>query len=90
MTTSDARELWWIYSPMVRQPWAGLRLATFFKAADAPDMQLVIIHNEIQDRMGVRHWAGIRKTELWYRVRQIEPPNMAEVLAASLKDIEDD
>ena len=81
---SEFREVWFIYSPMDK-PWANLRIATFTKAINAPYLDLVVIHNEIQNRMGVRVWDDIVAREQWVKVRQIEVPDRAEVMAATLK-----
>ena len=82
----DARETWFIFSPLVA-PWANLRMATFTKARNSPHLDLVVIHNEAQpERIGVRVWQDIVKTERWFKVRKIEIPSVVEVLEASLKD----
>lgn len=88
MTVNEAiefREVWFIYSP-VNKPWGNLRIATFTKARNSPH-QLVVIHNEIdKNRIGVRVWQDIVQSELWFKVRQIEVPSAADVIAASLKE----
>jgi hypothetical protein len=82
----EHREVWFIYSP-VNKPWGNLRSATFTKAVNAPHLELVVIHNEIdKDRIGVRVWQDIVQSELWFKVRQIEVPGVAEVMAASLRE----
>jgi hypothetical protein len=81
---SDHREVWFIYSPM-EASWGNLRIATFTKARNAPYLDLVVIHNEIQNRMGVRVWDDIVQSEGWFKVRKIEVPTAADVMAASLK-----
>lgn len=83
---NDFRELWFIYSPL-DQPWANLRIATFTKAVNAPHLDLVVIHNEIdKDRIGVRVWQDIVQSELWFKVRRVEVPSVADVMAASMKE----
>jgi len=83
------REVWFIFSPM-KKPWANLRIATFTKAANAPYLHLVVIHNEVGDRQGVRVWDDIVKSELWFKVRQIELPTPADVMRAALHEGLDD
>jgi hypothetical protein len=81
----EHREVWFIYSP-VNAPWGNLRIATFTKAVNAPHLDLVVIHNDYGPRLGVRVWDDIVKTELWFKVRQIEVPSAADVMAASLRE----
>jgi len=83
--TEEVREVWFIYSPR-NEPWANLRIATFTRANNDPHLELVVIHNEgDRHRLGVRVWQDIVKTELWFKVRKIEVPTTAEVMAASLQ-----
>jgi hypothetical protein len=81
----EHREVWFIYSPM-NKPWANLRIATFTKASNPPHLELVVIHNEIGDRLGARVWQDIVRSELWFKVRQIEVPSPADVMAASMTE----
>jgi hypothetical protein len=79
----EHREVWFIFSPL-NTPWANLRIATFTKASNAPHLDLVVIHNEIGPRLGMRVWNDIVQSEYWFKVRQIEVPSVADVMAASL------
>ena len=81
----EHREVWFIYSPM-KAPWANLRIATFTKAINPPHHDLVVIHNDYGPRLGVRVWDDIVKSELWFKVRRIELPSAADVMAASLRE----
>ena len=84
---TEFREVWFIYSP-VNKPWGNLRIATFTKACNAPFLELVVIHNESdRDRIGVRVWDDIVQSELWFKVRKVEVPTAADVMAASLKEL---
>lgn len=79
------RELWFIYSP-IESPWGGLRVATFSKASNAPHLDLVVILNETdKNRIGIRVWDDIVRSELWFKVRQIDVPDEAEIEKASEK-----
>jgi len=80
----EHREVWFIYSP-INKPWGNLRIATFTKACNAPFLDLVVIHNEVQDRMGVRVWDDIVRSELWFKVRQIDVPSAADVMKAAME-----
>ena len=81
---TEFREVWFIYSP-VNKPWGNLRIATFSKARNAPCLDLVVIHNEIDDRrLGVRVWQDIMQSEHWFKVRKIDLPSAADVMTASL------
>jgi hypothetical protein len=80
----EHREVWFIYSPLDKS-WANLRIATFTKPINNPELDLVVIHNEIGGRVGVRVWQDIIGREQWVKVRQIKVPDAAEVMAASLK-----
>jgi hypothetical protein len=85
---TEYREVWFIYSPS-NKPWGNLRIATFTKAINAPHLELVVIHNEIdKDRIGVRVWKDIQISELWFKVRKIEVPTAADVMAASMEPLE--
>jgi hypothetical protein len=79
---SEHREVWFIFSPLDKA-WANLRIATFTKASNAPHLDLVVIHNEINHRAGIRVWDDIVETEKWFKVRQIEVPSAAEVMKAA-------
>ena len=82
---SDHREVWFIFSPM-NQPWANLRIATFTKPRNDPKLDLVVIHNEVQsDRLGVRVWQDIVRSELWFKVRRVDIPTAADVMEASMR-----
>jgi hypothetical protein len=83
MTTigESARELWFIYSP-ADQPWSGLRVATFVKSIGSTGFDIVLIHNELPERMGPRIWDDIRDREQWHKVKAIEMPTMLEVAEA--------
>ena len=83
---TEFREVWFIFSP-VKKPWANLRIATFTKACNAPFLELVVIHNELKDRMGVRVWDDIVQSEHWVKVRQIEVPTAADVMAAVEREL---
>ena len=83
---AEFREVWFIYSP-VNKPWANLRIATFTKARNQPTLDMVVIHNETGNRVGVRIWQDIVVNELWFKVRKIEVPNAADVMAASLTEL---
>lgn len=83
----EFREVWFIYSPN-NEPWGHLRLATFTKASNKPQLDLVVIHNETQDRIGVRVWNDIMQSEQWFKVRKVEVPSLSEVFAASLKELQ--
>ena len=84
----EHREVWFIYSPL-KEPWANLRIATFTKAINPPHHDLVVILNETdKNRIGVRVWDDIQETELWFKVRQIEVPSAADVMMASMKELE--
>ena len=80
----EHREVWFIYSPS-NKPWGNLRIATFTKAINAPHLELVVIHNDYGDRMGVRVWDDIVKSEGWFKVRQIPVPTAIDVIEASMK-----
>jgi|EndMetStandDraft_3_1072993.scaffolds.fasta_scaffold22881_10 hypothetical protein len=80
----DYREVWFIYSPR-DEPWANIRIATFTKAVNRPHLELVVIHNEVGSRMGVRVWEDIVESEGWIKVKPIEIPTPAEVMAASIR-----
>jgi hypothetical protein len=83
----EDREVWFIYSP-VNKPWGNLRIATFSKARNAPYLDLVVIHNEVDERrLGVRVWQDIMRSEQWFKVRRIELPSAADVMAASLQEL---
>lgn len=86
---ADFHEVWWIYSPNIRQEWAGLRVAHFRKSTNGE--LLVIINGEIdQRRIGMRIWTDIQETELWYRVKQIPIPTLIDIMAAAIPlDVED-
>jgi hypothetical protein len=81
----EHREVWFIYSPS-NQSWGNLRIATFTKPRNDPNLDLVVIHNEIGNRVGVRVWQDIVKSEHWFKVRKIEVPTAADVIEASLKE----
>ena len=82
----DRREVWFIYSP-VNKPWGNLRIATFSKPRNEPHIDLVVIHNEVEERrLGVRVWQDIVKSEQWFKVRKVELPSAADVMAASLME----
>lgn len=84
----EHREVWFIYSPS-NEPWGNLRIATFTKAINSPHLELVVIHNESDKRrIGVRVWNDIVQSEHWFKVRQIEVPSAADVMAASLKELQ--
>ena len=81
----EHREVWFICSPR-QEPWANLRIATFTKAVNAPYLDLVVIHNEIdRARIGVRVWSDIIESEGWFKVRKIDVPSQEEVLAAMME-----
>ena len=80
----DYREVWFIFSPR-DESWANIRIATFTRAVNAPHTELVVIHNEIAGRIGVRVWDDIVQSEGWFKVKPIEIPTPAEVLAASIR-----
>ena len=80
----EARELWFIYSPM-NQSRGNQRVATFVKPRNTPDLDFVVIHNEIGDRVGLRIWQDIVQSELWFKVRRIETPTMADVMKAAME-----
>ena len=77
----DYREVWFIFSPR-EESWANLRIATFTRPMNVPSLDLVVIHNEIGSRVGVRVWPDIVKSEGWFKVRQIEVPTADDVRAA--------
>lgn len=79
---NEARELWWIYSPLT-EPWANLRLATFSKSINGTE--LFVIHNEVGGRIGIRVWHDVAPREKWIKVRRIEPPTSEDVQAALLE-----
>ena len=78
----EHREVWFIFSPR-DDSWANLRIATFTKAINSPHLELVVIHNEIGRRHGIRVWDDIVASEGWFKVRRIEVPTADEVKAAS-------
>jgi len=85
MTITEAveyREVWFIFSPL-DMPWANLRIATFTKAVNAPFLDLVVIHNEIGHRAGVRVWEDIVRSEKWFKVDRIAVPTAADVKKAA-------
>ena len=79
----EFREVWFIYSP-INAPWGNIRIATFTKAVNAPHAEIVVIHNEVGNRAGVRVWEDIVKRELWFKVRKIELPSPADVMVAAM------
>lgn len=79
----EHREVWFIFSPY-NAPWGNIRIATFTKASNAPHLDLVVIHNEVGHRQGMRVWDDIVRSELWFKVRQIEVPSAADVMKAAL------
>jgi len=81
----EHREVWFIYSP-VNESWGNLRIATFTKPRNDPKLDLVVIHNEVSGRIGVRVWQDIVKSEHWFKVRRIEVPSPADVIEASLRE----
>lgn len=82
---ADFHEVWWIYSPINGKEWAGLRIAHFRKTTNG--WLIVVIDSEIDPRrMGVRIWEDIQRTELWYKVKQIAIPTMAEIMAHAIED----
>ena len=82
----EFREVWFIFSPM-NNPWGDLRIATFTKAVNDPHLELVVILNETDPkRIGVRVWKDIQISELWFKVKRIEVPSAADVMAASMRD----
>lgn len=82
----EGRELWWIFSPMPK-PWANLRVATFFKATNS-GIDLLIIHNEVGDRVGVRDWETVRDKEHWVKIKKIELPSSFDLIKACMEDDE--
>ena len=80
----DEREVWFIFSPR-DESWGNIRIATFTRAFNAPHAELVVIHNEVGGRLGVRVWDDIQASEGWIKVRRIEVPDAAEVMAAISK-----
>jgi len=80
----DHRETWFIFSPS-DESWANLRIATFTKSMNRPHTELVVIHNEVGGRLGVRVWDDIVESEGWFKVKPIEIPTPAEVLEASIR-----
>jgi hypothetical protein len=80
----EHREVWFIFSPR-NESWANIRIATFTRAFNTPHTELVVIHNEIGSRMGVRVWEDIVQSEGWFKVKPIEIPTPAEVLEAAFK-----
>jgi hypothetical protein len=80
----EHREVWFIYSP-VNAPWGNLRLATFTKPRNDPALDLVVIHNEVGPRMGVRVWQDIVKSEHWFKVSKVEVPTAADVMKAAME-----
>jgi hypothetical protein len=81
---SEFHEIWWIYSPMVRQEWAGLRIAHFRKTMNGT--LFCIIQGEIdQRRVGMRIWEDIERSELWYKVKQIPIPSLAEIAGSAMQ-----
>jgi hypothetical protein len=80
MTTigESERELWFIYSP-ADEPWAGLRVATFVKTIGSIGFDVVIIHNELPERLGPRIWDDIVEREQWRKVKVIEIRTMSEI-----------
>lgn len=84
---TEFREVWFIFSP-VDKPWANLRIATFTKACNSPFLNLVVIHNELdKNRVGVRVWQDIVQSEHWVKVRRIEVPTAADVMAAVEREL---
>ena len=73
-------ELWFIFST-AGEEWSGLRIATFISTMDTIH-EIVIIHNEMPDRLGPRVWDDIRDREKWVKVRRIEAPTYEDVRAA--------
>ena len=87
---TDHREVWFIYSPL-NKPWGNLRIATFTKECNSPHLELVVIHNETdRDRIGVRVWQDIVQSESWFKVRRIEVPSVADVMTASLRELQNE
>jgi hypothetical protein len=79
----EFHEIWWIYSPK-SGPWAGLRIAHFRKTTNG--VVICVIQGEAdRRRIGPRIWDDIERSELWYQVKQIPIPTMAEVFGAALK-----
>lgn len=81
----EHREVWFIYSPR-QASWANIRIATFTKAVNAPHLELVVIHNEVGPRAGIRIWDDIRRSELWFKVKRIELPTFSDVMRAAMAD----
>jgi hypothetical protein len=77
----SVNQLWFIYS-QAGEPWAGLRIATFVKSIGSPVFDIVLIHNELPERMGPRIWDDIAEREQWRKVKVIELPTMSEVAEA--------
>jgi hypothetical protein len=75
----DYREVWFIFSKR-DEYWANLRIATFTKAMNRPHLELVVIHDELDKRVGVRVWHDIVESEGWFKVRKIEVPTREEIL----------
>lgn len=82
---SDFREVWWIYSPINNKEWGGLRLAIFRKSVEG--VLLCVIQGEIdKNRVGVRDWDTLQATEHWYKVEQVQIPDMIKIMAAAIDD----
>lgn len=71
-------EVWWIFSD-AEEHWAGLRIAHFRKI---DGIEFVLIQGELPERIGLRHWQGIRGPERWHKVARIPIPTAAEIVVS--------
>lgn len=80
------KQFWWIFSPS-KEEWGGIRFAAFLHTMNGKEICHITGEYD-RDRIGIRLWDHISKTEGWIKVKQVMVPTKAELQLAILANKE--